>query len=290
MAHSSGPVASMTVLEAVKKLSARSRRGGDALQSAALELAAALIEAAGRRNSSSKLERLVSNDADQTLKLWADCFAEVVEAIAKGLSHGLQPSNQLGASGESAALIAASERLMQQTQSSSKVLGDLSRSLKANLEELVRQAGEVGKLSLQHQRERLRLADDLQKFDSLTAQIENLAAERGPVVERMRLLQERLQLAQASVAEQRRFENKVRDEQAAAEQSEASVKQLESELKTLQKNLEALKAEQQDLPRRIKKTEEMIRQLEQSPSKEVFRGIQEIWKRLPLDQVDGASS
>lgn len=290
MAHSSGPVTSMTVLEAVKKLSARSRRVGDALQSAALELAAALIEAAGRRNSSPKLEQLIPNDADQTLKLWADCFADVVAAIAKGLSHGLRPADQIERSGENATLIAAAERLMQQTQSSSKVLGDLNQSLKASLEELLRQAGEVGKLSLQQQRERLRLADDLQKVDSLTAQMEILAAERGPVVERMRLLQERLQLAQASVAEQRRFENRVRDEQAAAKQAEASVMQLESELKTLQNKLETLKAEQKDLPRRIKQTEEMIRQHEESPSKEVFRGIQEIWKRLPLDQVDGASS
>ncbi len=279
----------MTVQDAVKKMAARSRRGGDVLQAASLELAAALIEVAGRRNSSSNLEQVGPSEADQTLKEWAECCAEVVEAIAKGLSGGLQQSNKLESKSETAVLVAAAERLLHQTQSSSKVLGDLSQSLKASIEEFLRRAGEVGNLSLPQQRERLRLADDLRKAESLTAQLTNLAAERGPVVERMRVLQERLQLAQASVAEQRRFENKVRDEQVAAEQAEASVKQLESDFNTLQKKLEALRAEQQELPRRIKKTEELIRQLEQSPNKEVFRGIQEIWKRLPLDQVDGAS-
>ena len=290
MAHSSGAVASMTVLEAVKKMAARSRRGGDVLQTASLELAAALIEVVGRRNSSSKLEQSVPNDADHALKEWAECCAEVLAAITAVLSRGLQQSNELGSRSETSLLVAATERLVQESQSSSKVLGDVSRSLKTSIEELLRQAGEVGTLSLEQQRERLRLADDLRKYDSLKAKLEELSAERGPVVERMRLLQERLQLAQASIEEQRRFENKVRDEQVAVEEAESSVKQRESEFKRLQKKLESLRAEQQELPRRIKKTEELIQQLEQSPNQEVFRGIQEIWKRLPLDQVEGASS
>jgi len=277
----------MTLLNGLRKLATRSHRGGDELKSSSLELAAALLEAAGRRENSAKLTGSIQKGADDVLKEWAESSAGLVAAIAKVLTTGLQPSNETEATTAQSAVVTAAERLVNQTRSSSESLADLARRLKSATDELRRQAGEVGSLSLAEQRERLRLADDLRKSESLKDQLSSLSTERGPVVERMRLLQERLRLAQASVEEQRKFEQQVRDSENAVTLAEASNKELEMMLEACENKLGMLKSEQADLPRRIEKTQKLIQQLDESPDREMFRRIQEIWKQLPLDHVEG---
>lgn len=282
-------VAPITVSEAVKKLVARSQRGGDRLNTAVLELAAALFCVTEHRNGPKKVPSPFPDSVDGVLSEWTESCAELLAAIAEPLSHDPRRLNRIEASPGSTALIVAAERLTNQTRSSSESLGNLARELKANSAELVRQAGEVGTLSLASQRERLRLAEDLRKIESLNSELKSLSTERGPAVERIRLLQERRQLAQATIKDQRSFEQQVRDAESAATLAKASVEELNSELHELRQKLAILQAEQAVLPDRIKKTQELIQQLSQSPNRKLFEGIQKIWKQLPLDQIDGGS-
>lgn len=288
MAHSTD-VAPMTVSEAVRKLAARSQRSGDRVKAAALELAAAMIDVAGNRNSASKASSPIPDSADSILSEWAESCAGLLAAIAEPLAHDLRKSNGTEMSTGTTSLAVAAERLANQTRSSSESLANLVRELKASSAEIVRQAGEVGTLGLASQRERLRLAGDLRKAESLNAELKMMAAERGPVVERIRLLQERRELAQAPIEDQRKFEQQVRDAESAATRAEASVKKLGSELKEWQQKLEVIQAEHAVLPDRIKKTRDLIQKLKQSSDQKLFEGIQKIWKQLPLDHTDGGS-
>ena len=285
MAHSSD-VATMTVSEVVRKLAARSQRNGDRVKAAALELAAALIDVAGNRNSSSKATSPIPDFSDSILSEWAESCAGLLAAIAEPLAHDPRKSNGTEMPVGATSLAMVAERLANQTRSSSESLANLARELKANSAEVVRQAGEVGTLSLASQRERLRLNEDLRKAESLNAELKTMAAERGPVVERIRLLQERLQLAQGMVEDQRKFEQQVRDADSAATLAEASVKKLSAELQEWQKKLEVLQAEHAVLPDRIKKTRDLIEKLKQAPDQKLFEGIQKIWQQLPLDHTD----
>lgn len=285
MAHSTD-VAPMTVSEAVRKLAARSQRNGDRVKAAALELAAALIDASGKRNNTSTASSPIPDSADSILSEWAESCAGLLASIAAPLTHDPRKSNGTEMSAEATSLAVAAERLAHQTRSSSESLANLVRELKANSAEFVRQAGEVGTLSLASQRERLRLAGDLRKAESLNAELKTMAAERGPVVERIRLLQERWELAQAPIEDQRKFEQQVRDAESAATRAEASVKKLGSELKEWQQKLEVIQSEHAVLPDRIKKTRDLIQKLKQSPDQTLFEGIQKIWQQLPLDHTD----
>ena len=282
-------VAPMTVSEAVRTLAARSQRNGDRVEAAALKLAAALIDVAGNRNSGAKASSLIPDSADSTLTEWAESCAGLLAAIAEPLALDPRGLNGAGTSAGATSLAAAAEKLANQTLSVNESLASLARELKLNSAEFVRQAGEVGTLRLASQRERLRLAEDLRKAESLTAELKSLAAERGPAVERMRLLQERRQLAQATIEDQRIFEQQVRDAESAATLAKASVEKLNSELHELRQRLAILQAEHAVLPDRIKKTQELIQQLSQSPNRKLFEDIQKIWRQLPLDQIDGGS-
>ena len=288
MAHSTD-VALMTVSEAVRKLAARSQRGGDRVKAAALELAAALIDASANRNSASKASSPIPDIADSILLDWAESCAGLLAAIAEPLTYDPRKSNGTETSTKATSLEVAAERLVNQTQSSSESLANLARELKANSAEVVRQAGEVGILSLASQRERLRLAGDLRKAESLNAELKKMTAERGPVVERIRLLQERWELAQAPIEDQRKFEQQVRDAESAATRAEASFKKLSSELKEWQQKLEVLQAEHAVVPDRIKQTRDLIQKLKQSSDQKLFEGIQRIWRQLPHDHTDGGS-
>ncbi|WP_373649442.1 hypothetical protein [Schlesneria sp. DSM 10557] len=288
MAHRTD-VAPITVSDAVRKLATQSQRSDDPVKAAALELAAALIDASANRNSASKASSSIPDSADTVLSEWAKSCAGLLAAMAGPLSHDPRKSNGTEISAEATSLSVAAERLANQTRLSSESLANLVRELKANSAEIARQAGEVGTLSLASQRERLRLNEDLRKAEFLTAELKSMAAERGPVVERIRLLQERFQLAQGMVEEQRKFEQQVRDADSAATLAEASVKKLSAELQECQKRLEVLQAEHAVLPDRIKMTRDLIEKLKQSPDQKLFEGIQKIWKQLPLDHSNGGS-
>lgn len=280
-------VAPITVAEAVRKLAARQQRGGDRLKAAALELAAALVDVAGPLNDVSSTAGPVAEAATSTLTSWAETCAELIAAISAPLFQDPRKLTSSEHTSRNITLSAAAERLASQTRSSSESLATLAQELKSNSAEVVRQANQVGTLSLQSQRERLRLADDLQKAESLTADLKTLAAKRGPALERVRILQERWQLAHATLDDHRKFEQQIREAESAAVRAEQESERLRAELAECRHRLEILQSEQAVLPSRIQQTRDLLEQLKLSPDRRLYEGIQKIWKQLPIDQIDG---
>lgn len=279
-------VAPITVAEAVRKLAARQQRGGDRLKAAALELAAALVDVAGPLNDESSTAGPVAEAATRALTSWAETCAELIAAISVPLFQDPRKLTSSEHTSRNTTLSAAAERLASQTRSSSESLATLAQELKSNSAEVVRQANQVGTLSLQSQRERLRLADDLQKAESLTADLKTLAAKRGPALERVRILQERWQLAHATLDDHRKFEQQIREAESAAVRAEQELERLRLELAECGHRLEILQSEQAVLPSRIQQTRDLLEQLKLSPDRRLYEGIQKIWKQLPIDQID----
>ncbi len=234
-------------------------------RTSALRLAAALIAIAGSQTE--------SDSTDSTFETWRRQCGDVLTALAPALESvgSARRGNPEPASRES--LVAVTRSLVMTAASAADALYGQCQRLREEGSQLLRAASQCGAAERSLGIEKARLAEQLKRTAAAEAALQALGPEEIEIVRRVADLQERLRIAQRTPEDVTRLE-------AEVHQAETRAKELHVRHQALGEALSTLQAEDASLIERLAHTESAIRELEQSPNREIAALIREIWARI----------
>lgn len=272
----------------VRKTAAQHTRGTLELNAVALELAAGLcsvVASSLRVDSQTRADDLSSDDSS---KMTTTSIQQVIEDWSADCAPVLSAMSGLLAELEDVALARESPprndeplpivtaRLVTGTKAANRHMTQAAESLRMEAEMLTKRASEVGTLKRMLQKERLRHREQLGEAEQLARELDELRSESGPLIARIEKLQQTLEWARDTATARSELEMETQQAQRELRQQEREVARLETSLSTLREKLRSL-------PERRDRTLDLLEQLKGSRHHKLFREIQKIWQRLPVD-------